>query len=59
MEENQGIAHIFGLSTVLLGLCFIMSMGVYSANNPYKPGENIKCTVNECIFLKFDSFISM
>ena len=43
MEENKGIAHIFGLSTVLLGLGFIMSMGVFSAFNPYKPGEKIKC----------------
>ena len=48
MEENQGIAHIFGLSTVLLGLCFIMSMGVFSAYNPYKPGEKKRIfTVNE------------
>ena len=39
MEENQGVAHIFGLSTVLLGLAFIMSMGVYSATHPYKAGE--------------------
>ena len=39
MEENQGVAHIFGLSTVFLGLCFIMSMGVFSVYHPYKPGE--------------------
>merc|ERR1711976_327140 len=38
MEENQGVAHIFGLSTVFLGLCFIMSMGVFYVYHPYKPG---------------------
>ena len=38
MEENEGPGYIFGLSTVLLGLCFIMSMGVFSVYHPYKPG---------------------
>merc|ERR1712020_611346 len=37
-EENQGVGYIFGLSTVLLGLCFIMSMGVFSVYHPYKLG---------------------
>ena len=50
MEENQGVAHIFGLSTVLLGLCFIMSMGVFSAYNPYKAGEKIYQTYF-CIYI--------
>ena len=39
MEDNEGIGYIFGLSTVLFGLTFIMSMGVYSAHHPYKPGK--------------------
>ena len=44
MEENQGVGYIFGLSTVLLGLCFIMSMGVFSVYHPYKLGERKKST---------------
>ena len=57
MEENQGVAHIFGLSTVFLGLCFIMSMGVFSVYHPYKPGEKIKqiFTINQWTLWKMTS----
>merc|ERR1711988_1025157 len=38
MAESEGVGYIFGLSTVLIGLTTIMSMGVFSAYHPYKPG---------------------
>ena len=39
MAESEGVGYIFGLSTVLIGLTTIMSMGVFSAYHPYKPGQ--------------------
>ena len=51
MEDNEGIGYIFGLSTVLFGLCFIMSMGVYSAHHPYKPGK-----INDLVEMATASF---
>jgi len=37
MDDNEGIGYIFGLSTVIIGLTFIMSMGVFSAYHPFYP----------------------
>ena len=47
MAESEGVGYIFGLSTVLIGLTTIMSMGVFSAYHPYKPGQ-AATTVTSC-----------
>eukprot|EP00092_Neocalanus_flemingeri_P051511 GFUD01059971.1.p1 GENE.GFUD01059971.1~~GFUD01059971.1.p1 ORF type:complete len:104 (+),score=34.54 GFUD01059971.1:34-345(+) len=37
MSSDDGHAWKFGLTFICLGLCSVLSMGIYSASHPHKP----------------------